>query len=35
MKQNTNYEKWKALYQNQQFLAFNTEDALLWLKVKA
>lgn len=35
MKQNTNYEKWKVLYQNQQFLAFNTEDALLWLKVKA
>ena len=35
MKRNTNYAKWMELYQNQQFLEFNNEDALLWLKVKA
>lgn len=29
------YDKWKKLYQDQKFLDFNTDEALLWLKVKA
>jgi len=32
---NARYDKWKKLYQNQKFLDFNTDEALLWLKVKA
>lgn len=31
----TNYEKWDDLFQKQQFLEFNTPEALLWLKVRA
>lgn len=29
------YDRWKKLYQDQKFLDFNTDEALLWLKVKA
>ena len=29
------YDSWKKLYQDQKFLNFNTDEALLWLKVKA
>lgn len=29
------YDRWKNLYQDQKFLDFNTDEALLWLKVKA
>ena len=32
---NARYDKWKKLYQDQKFLDFNTDKALLWLKVKA
>ena len=32
---NARYDKWKKLYQDQRFLDFNTDEALLWLKVKA
>ena len=32
---NARYDKWKKLYQDQKFLDFNTDEALLWLKVKA
>ena len=31
----SNYDKWKKLYQEQRFLEFNSDEALLWLKVKA
>ena len=31
----TCYDKWKELYQDQKFLDFNTDEALLWLKVRA
>ena len=29
------YDRWKKLYQDQKFLDFNTDEALLWLKVRA
>lgn len=32
---NARYDKWKKLYQDQKFLDFNTDEALLWLKAKA
>ena len=32
---NARYDKWKKLYQDQKFLDFYTDEALLWLKVKA
>ena len=35
MMNNTQYNKWKKLYQDQKFLEFNTKEALLWLKVRA
>ncbi|MBQ9508213.1 MAG: hypothetical protein IJR53_02195 [Bacteroidales bacterium] len=32
---NTNFDKWLDLYRNQEYLKFNNEEAILWLKVRA
>jgi len=33
--ENKKFEKWLDLYRNQEYLQFNNEEAILWLKVRA